>query len=165
MLLLILSPIFLQSVSAIETESIDANINIKQDTLLSEQTNYQNLAKEIQTERNVLESDHPIFNEGVFYGSYSRSSLFELAYSGQYITLYSNFLFGSDIIMNGVSDWWLRIPVNPSSIKFEFNESITYGANRDYTYPLLYINDEKIPFSDAMQNVHIGYEGIYISGI
>ncbi len=51
--------------------------------------------------------------EGKYCGPYLESSLFEFAHEGGYIFFHTNFTFGPEIIMNGVSTFWVRVPVIP----------------------------------------------------
>jgi len=52
--------------------------------------------------------------EGKYHGPYLESSLFEFAHEGGYFFFHTNFTIGPEVIMNGVSTFWIRVPVIPS---------------------------------------------------
>ncbi len=55
--------------------------------------------------------------EGKYHGPYLESSLFQFAHEGGYFFFHTNFTFGPETIMNGVSTFWVRIPVVPSQFE------------------------------------------------
>ena len=72
----------------------------------------------------------PIGTEGKYYGPYLQSSLFQFATSGGYFQFAINLTIGSDVIMNGVSNLWLRIPVQPSQYNW-WHTVITWDERVD----------------------------------
>ena len=55
--------------------------------------------------------------EGKYHGPYLESSLFQFEHEGGYFFFHTNFTIGPDVIMNGVSTFWVRIPVIPSQFE------------------------------------------------
>ena len=52
--------------------------------------------------------------EGKYYGPYLQSSLYQFNHEGRYFQFYTNFTIGPDVIMNGASTFWVRVPIVPS---------------------------------------------------
>jgi hypothetical protein len=52
--------------------------------------------------------------EGKYYGPYIESSLFQFSHEGGYVFFHTNFTIGPEYIMNGLSSFWVRVPVIPS---------------------------------------------------
>lgn len=52
--------------------------------------------------------------EGKYYGPYLESSLFQFSHEGGYFFFHTNFTIGAETIMNGVSTFWVRVPIIPS---------------------------------------------------
>lgn len=73
-----------------------------------------NLAEEeaLPLERDFLHSTMFEY-EGIYYGPYLRSSIFEFDHQGGTFKTISTFRFKHEDIINGVSDLWIRIPVVP----------------------------------------------------
>jgi len=69
-----------------------------------------NITKEMDAIYNYL----PSGTEGKYYGPYLQSSLFQFSTTGGYFQFATNFTIGSDIIMNGVSNMYVRIPIVPA---------------------------------------------------
>ena len=51
--------------------------------------------------------------EGKYYGPYLQSSLFEFKHEGRYFQFATNFTIGPEVIMNGASTFWVRVPIVP----------------------------------------------------
>jgi hypothetical protein len=63
----------------------------------------------------VLEKDIMISElqgvEGKYYGPYLQSSLFQFNHGGRYFQFFTNFTIGPEVIMNGASTFWVRVPI------------------------------------------------------
>ena len=56
--------------------------------------------------------------EGKYYGPYLKSSLLQFAHSDGTFQFYTNFTIGSEIIMNGASSFWVRVPIVPTEYQW-----------------------------------------------
>lgn len=63
-------------------------------------------------EKDVVFADLPDV-EGKYYGPYLQSSTLEFNHEGDLFQFVTNFTIGPSTIMNGVSEFWLRVPVMP----------------------------------------------------
>lgn len=66
----------------------------------------------MRLEKTIISTDLPNI-EGKYYGPYLESSLFQFSHQGGYFQFATNFTITPDIIMNGVSSFWVRVPVVP----------------------------------------------------
>ena len=68
----------------------------------------------MQYEKDIVFSSLPANTEGKYSGPYLRSSLFQFSHSNGFFQFSSNFTMDSSLIMNGVTVFWLRVPIIPS---------------------------------------------------
>ena len=73
---------------------------------------------EIQQEKDIIFADLPQGTEGKYYGSYLPASEFQFATNGGFFQFVTNFSISNSVIMNGVSSFWLRIPIVPSQYQY-----------------------------------------------
>lgn len=66
----------------------------------------------LQLEQDLLAS-RMMETEGIYYGPYVRSSLFRFEHQGGTFEFWGDFRWTHQEIINGVSDFWLRVPVDP----------------------------------------------------
>ena len=74
-----------------------------------------NMADEttMKYEKDVVLNELPDI-EGKYFGPYLQSSLFQFAHKEGYFQFVTNFTFSPQIIMNGATSFWLRIPIVPA---------------------------------------------------
>ena len=65
-------------------------------------------------ERDTVFGSLPANTEGKYSGPYLKSSLFQFSHSNGFFQFSSNFTMDSSLIMNGVTVFWLRVPIIPS---------------------------------------------------
>ena len=73
---------------------------------------------EIRQEKDIIYSDLPQGTEGKYYGSYLPASQVQFPTVGGYFQFATNYTISSSVIANGVSAFWLRVPVIPSQYQY-----------------------------------------------
>jgi len=147
------------TVYAKQAEEIE--VDIRQESQgLSGDIAYKDLRN--STEENLIVKDFSEFRDGIYYGPYFPSSIFELDWDKE-VTLKGTFKFTAEQIMNGASEWWLRIPVDPETVYT--TEYIGYPHQRDMRitiYDTLSKKNYSIDYSAYLENIYYGDYGIYI---
>lgn len=65
-------------------------------------------------EKDIVFASLPANTEGKYSGPFVESSLFQFSHSNGFFQFSSNFTMDSSLIMNGVTVFWLRVPIIPS---------------------------------------------------
>ncbi len=110
--------IFAPMVSAQDETTARQNINLQPQYADSNSTivNLMNRSS-MKLEKDVVLGELPQI-EGKYYGPYLRSSLFQFAHTNGWFQFATNFTISSQEIMNGVSEFWLRVPVIPAQYQW-----------------------------------------------
>jgi len=67
----------------------------------------------VQYEKDVVLNTMPN-TEGKYFGPYLKSSLFQFSHKEGYFQIVTNFTISPQIIMNGATSFWLRVPIIPA---------------------------------------------------
>lgn len=73
---------------------------------------------DIQQEKDIIYSQLPQGTEGKYYGSYLPASQIQFPRTGGYFQFATNYTISNSIIANGVSAFWLRVPIVPSQYQY-----------------------------------------------
>ena len=73
---------------------------------------------------------------GEYYGAYLRSSLFQLQPTAQWVKFQTTYSFSNSVVMNGVNDFWVRVPIVPS--QYSFMKVAVNSTNYKYTNQFVY---------------------------
>lgn len=95
-------------------------------------TQVANLTTEsVPLEKDFIQTALPQGTEGKYWGPYLKSSLFQFDHIGGKFQIVCNFTVTSGIIMNGVSEFWARIPIVPSQYSW-WHVYISWNAQNKY---------------------------------